>query len=137
MFPKLIHSTLTLLQAKSLLERVKKYNFPLLQSRHRLASNPLSLRLSRAQHTLSKDQSKSKKSKNPGLLNSFIALHSDEEITIDLSNLFCTRIQKTMDAAGRLESQEDEMETLLRIMMTLEEHCRFTGYEEEWWLYQA
>ena len=68
-----------------------------------------------------------------GLLSSFIALYSEIEETIDAANLLCNRIQKTVDAGGRLQSVEDEKETLFEIMMSLEEHCRSQHYPKKWW----
>lgn len=52
---------------------------------------------------------------------------------INVSSLFCTRIQKTVDALGRIKSKEDQKETILSITMNLEDMCRQQRYQRIWW----
>ena len=52
------------------------------------------------------------------MLSSFTTLHSQGEV-VNVANLLCTRIQKTIDAVGRLSSRRDEAETLLSVLLSL------------------
>ena len=42
-----------------------------------------------------------------------------------MTNLFCTRIQRTVDAVGRLKSQESELDCLLLTLVNCEDMWRY------------
>ena len=101
---KLLSTTISMEEAKSLLKIIKRSNFPLLQAKHRLFISPDSLKLVRNFD----EPSQCYRNKGSSCLQeAFIDLHSNQSKAVNVSNLFCTRVQKTIDATGRVSSLQE------------------------------
>ena len=108
-FSKLLQTAICMNEAKDILDLVKKYSSPLLQAKHKVAVKAESFKFTRI---IQKPNKRVRSLRGEDLLSSFIELHSDLSESVNVSHLFCTRMQKTVDASGRVNSLQDREETL-------------------------